>query len=59
MDGEECANNVVEVKRVSDRVTSETLEIEGVMIDLVNLYAPNVGCETEEKRNSGVSWIKC
>ncbi|KAK3535533.1 hypothetical protein QTP70_016803, partial [Hemibagrus guttatus] len=38
-----------EVKRVSDRVMSLKLEIEGVMLNVVSGYAPQVGCELEEK----------
>ncbi|KAK3570189.1 hypothetical protein QTP86_016499, partial [Hemibagrus guttatus] len=37
------------VKRVSDRVMSLKLEIEGVMLNVVSGYAPQVGCELEEK----------
>ncbi|MCI4382160.1 hypothetical protein PGIGA_G00260590 [Pangasianodon gigas] len=39
----------VEVKSVSDRVMSLMLEIEGVMLNVVSGYAPQVGCELEEK----------
>ncbi|KAK3528075.1 hypothetical protein QTP86_023678 [Hemibagrus guttatus] len=46
---EEFVRNVVEVKRVSDRVMSLKLEIEGVMLNVVSGYAPQVGCELEEK----------
>ncbi|KAK3527989.1 hypothetical protein QTP86_013101 [Hemibagrus guttatus] len=45
---EEFVRNVLEVKRVSDRVMSLKLEIEGVMLN-VSGYAPQVGCELEEK----------
>ncbi|KAK3559553.1 hypothetical protein QTP86_013720 [Hemibagrus guttatus] len=41
--------NVLEVKRVSDRVMSLKLEIEGVILNVVSGYAPQVGCELEEK----------
>ncbi|KAK3530327.1 hypothetical protein QTP86_023932, partial [Hemibagrus guttatus] len=41
--------NVLEVKRVSDRVMSLKLESEGVMLNVVSGYAPQVGCEMEEK----------
>ncbi|KAK3543139.1 hypothetical protein QTP70_011674 [Hemibagrus guttatus] len=45
-----CAGpKVKEVKRVSDRVMSLKLEIEGVMLNVVSGYAPQVGCELEEK----------
>ncbi|KAK3528570.1 hypothetical protein QTP70_003744 [Hemibagrus guttatus] len=46
---EEFVRNVLEVKRVSDRVMSLKLEIEGVMLNVVSGYAPKVGCELEEK----------
>ncbi|KAK3527484.1 hypothetical protein QTP86_023019, partial [Hemibagrus guttatus] len=41
--------NVLEVKRVSDRVMSLKLEIEGVMLNVVSGYDPQVGCELDEK----------
>ncbi|KAK3564091.1 hypothetical protein QTP86_007551 [Hemibagrus guttatus] len=44
---EEFVRNVLEVKRVSDRVMSLKLEIEGVMLNVVSGYAPQVGCELE------------
>ncbi|MCJ8749429.1 hypothetical protein PDJAM_G00176230 [Pangasius djambal] len=46
---EKLGRNVLEVKRVSDRVMSLKLEIEGVMLNVVSGYAPQVGCELEEK----------
>ncbi|KAK3553084.1 hypothetical protein QTP86_031352, partial [Hemibagrus guttatus] len=46
---EEFVRNVLQVKRVSDRVMSLKLEIEGVMLNVVSGYAPQVGCELEEK----------
>ncbi|MCJ8736426.1 hypothetical protein PDJAM_G00258070 [Pangasius djambal] len=46
---EEFGRNVLEVKRVSDRVMSLKLEIEGVMLNVVSGYAPHVGCQLEEK----------
>ncbi|KAK3566553.1 hypothetical protein QTP86_000616 [Hemibagrus guttatus] len=46
---EEFVRNVLEVKRVSDRVMSLKLEIEGVMLNVVSGYAPQVGWELEEK----------
>ncbi|KAK3547474.1 hypothetical protein QTP86_021177 [Hemibagrus guttatus] len=46
---EEFVRNVLEVKRVSDRVMILKLEIEGVMLNVVSGYAPQVGCELEEK----------
>ncbi|KAK3531115.1 hypothetical protein QTP70_011062 [Hemibagrus guttatus] len=46
---EEFMRNVLEGKRVSDTVMSLKLEIEGVMLNVVSGYAPQVGCELEEK----------
>ncbi|KAK3522807.1 hypothetical protein QTP86_001539 [Hemibagrus guttatus] len=46
---EEFVRNVLEVKRVSDRVMSLKLEIEGVMLNVVSGYTTQVGCELEEK----------
>ncbi|KAK3508832.1 hypothetical protein QTP70_009600 [Hemibagrus guttatus] len=46
---EEFVRNVLEVKRASDRVMSLKLETEGVMLNVVSGYAPQVGCELEEK----------
>ncbi|KAK3544274.1 hypothetical protein QTP86_009070 [Hemibagrus guttatus] len=49
---EEFVRNVLEVKRVSDRVMSlklEMVKLEGVMLNVVSGYAPQVGCEVEEK----------
>ncbi|MCJ8736324.1 hypothetical protein PDJAM_G00258360 [Pangasius djambal] len=46
---EEFGRNVLEVKRVSDRVRSLKLETEGVMLNVVSGYAPQVGCDLEEK----------
>ncbi|KAK3563832.1 hypothetical protein QTP86_002740 [Hemibagrus guttatus] len=46
---EEFVRNVLEVKKVSDRVMSLKLEIEGVILNVVSGYAPQVGCELEEK----------
>ena len=46
---------VVEVKRVSDRVMSVKLETEGVMMNVVSGYDPQVGWEMEEIENTGES----
>lgn len=39
----EFVKNVLEVKRVSDRVMSLKMEIEGVMLNTGCSYAPHVG----------------
>ncbi|KAF3705386.1 Craniofacial development protein 2 p97 bucentaur protein [Channa argus] len=46
----EFVKNVLEVKRLSDRLMSLKLEIEGVMFNVVRGYAPQVGCELEKKK---------
>ncbi|KAK3529925.1 hypothetical protein QTP86_007248 [Hemibagrus guttatus] len=51
---EEFVRNVLEVKRVSDRVMSLKLEIEGVMLNVVSGYAPQVGCDEEGMGKFGV-----
>ncbi|KAI5612991.1 hypothetical protein C0J50_4233, partial [Silurus asotus] len=45
---EEYSKSVVKVKRVSDRVMIVKVEVEG-MINVISAYAPQVGCEMEEK----------
>ena len=40
---------VLEVKRVSDRMMYMKLDIDGVMMIVISLYAPQVGCLMEEK----------
>ncbi|KAF7701131.1 hypothetical protein C0J45_10358 [Silurus meridionalis] len=40
---------VVKLKRVSDRVMTVELEVEGVMINVISAYAPQVGCEMKDK----------
>ncbi|XP_065672211.1 uncharacterized protein LOC136090035 [Hydra vulgaris] len=46
---EEFSKSVVEVKRISDRVICVKLEIDGVGINVISAYAPQVGCDIEEK----------
>ena len=46
---DEYAKNVVKVKRVSDRVVSLKLDIEGVIMNVVSCYVQQVGCAMEEK----------
>ncbi|XP_065642811.1 uncharacterized protein LOC136074421 [Hydra vulgaris] len=47
---EELCKSVVEVKRESDRVICVKLEIDGVVMNGISAYAPQVGCDTEEKK---------
>ncbi|XP_065645226.1 uncharacterized protein LOC136075718 [Hydra vulgaris] len=46
---EEFSKRVVEVRRVSDRVICVKLEIDGVVVNVINAYAPQVGCDMEER----------
>ncbi|KAI5094339.1 hypothetical protein C0J45_16063 [Silurus meridionalis] len=46
---EEYSKSVVEVKRVSGRVMNVKLEVEGMMINVISAYAPQVGCEMKEQ----------
>ena len=46
----EYVRNVLEVKRMSDRLMSLKLEIEGVMLNVVSGYVPQVGCEFEKEK---------
>ena len=46
---EEYIKKVLEVKRGSDRLISVKIEIEGMIINVVSAYAPQVGCDMEEK----------
>ncbi|KAI5089887.1 hypothetical protein C0J45_20022 [Silurus meridionalis] len=46
---EEYSKSVVEVKTVSDKVMIVKVEVKGMMINVISAYAPQVGCEMEEK----------
>ena len=46
---EDYIGRVVEVKRVSDRIMDMKLGIEGVLMTVISVYAPQVGCLREEK----------
>ena len=46
---EEYEKNVLEVKRVSDIVLSVNLGIEGVMMNVVSSYVPQVGSEMSKR----------
>lgn len=48
---EDYVKRVLEVRRVSDRVMSVKLEIEGVMMNVISAYAPHMGCEMEYKED--------
>ena len=39
------------MKRKSDRMMSVKMKIEGVMVNAISAYAPQVGCELEEKED--------
>ena len=46
---EKYINSILEVKRISDRVMSLKMEIEGTLFNVISAYAPQVGCELVEK----------
>ena len=48
---EDYVKRVLEVRRVSDRVMSVKLEIEGMMMNVISAYAPQMGCEMEYKED--------
>ena len=45
----DLVDRVVEVERTSDRLISMKLEADGILINIVSAYAPQVGCDEEEK----------
>ncbi|XP_065668149.1 uncharacterized protein LOC136088372 [Hydra vulgaris] len=45
----EFGKSVMEVKRVSDRVVCVKLDIDGVVMNVISAYAPQVECDSEEK----------
>ncbi|XP_042888568.1 craniofacial development protein 2-like [Penaeus japonicus] len=42
-------NGVLEVRRITDRMMSLKLKIDGVLLNVVNAYAPQMGSDREEK----------
>ena len=48
----ELKENVIEVTRVSDRVMSLRVLIGKEVCKIVSAYAPQVGCDEEERRHS-------
>ena len=49
--------SVLEVRRVPDRTMGMKLEIEGMPCNVLAAYAPQVGCELEEKERFGRIWM--
>ena len=47
---DELMKQVVEVKRVNNRMMSIKLVIEGSSWNIINAYAPHVGLDDEEKK---------
>ena len=45
----DLTKSVLEVRRVSDRAMGMKLEIGGMILNVLSAYAPQVGCELEEK----------
>ena len=50
--------NILEVKRTSDRIMTVKLVFAGGKINIVSAYAAQVGCAREEKSSSGKKWRK-
>ena len=48
---EELAESVLEVKRVSDRLMAMKLEVNGSILNIVSVYAPQVNYSMEEKND--------
>ncbi|XP_063593837.1 uncharacterized protein LOC134770827 [Penaeus indicus] len=46
---EKHINGVLEVHRMSDRIMSVKLEIEGMVSNIISAYAQQVGCDREDK----------
>ena len=44
----DLVNRVVEVKKISDRLMTMKLEIDGMLINIVSAYAAQVGCDEEK-----------
>ena len=44
----DLVDRLVEVKRTSDRQIILKLEVDGILINIVSAYAPQVGCSEEE-----------
>ena len=45
----DLTKSVLEVRRVSDRAMGMKLEIGGMILNVLSAYAPQVGCDLEEK----------
>ena len=45
----EHVDRVVELWRVTDRIICLKTELDGVMLNVISAYAPQVGCIREEK----------
>ena len=45
----EHMDRVVKLSRVTDRIISLKMELDGVMLNVIRAYAPQVGCICEEK----------
>ena len=46
----EHVDRVVELWRVTDRIICLKMELDGVMLNVISAYAPQVGCICEEKK---------
>ena len=54
----EHVDRVVELWRVTDRIICLKMELDGVMLNVISAYAPQVGCKREEKETFGIDLDK-
>ena len=54
----ELKDSLVSVSITNDRVMSVKLGIGETVVNVICAYAPQVGCEDEEKERSGDRWFK-
>ena len=45
----EWQNKILEIKRISDRIMMMKLVAENTMLNIISVYAPQVGCPQQEK----------
>ena len=50
----EHVDRVVKLWRVTDRIVCLKMELDGVMLNVISAYAPQVGCIREEKEAFGL-----
>ena len=45
----EWQDNILEIKRISDRIMTMKLVSGNTMLNIITVYAPHVGCSQQEK----------